>query len=161
VVLGLDYRGFFGNASSKGRGKKDTAVTALTEGSLAGLLARWWAGAGGLGPCRVSGGVEVIVRGAGLVKLRGGDGLLLLAQLDILHLLALLLLLLFYWCGGGKRRIGGAVARVSGGGLGVLKGRPKGLWRGPGRRGRRCPASVPRDVNPLGFVPDLSVRGDG
>jgi hypothetical protein len=40
-------------------------------------------------------GVEVIVRGAVLVKLRGGDGLLLLAQLDVLHLLALLLLLLF------------------------------------------------------------------
>jgi hypothetical protein len=95
VVLALDYGGFFGNADIKGWGKKETTATALTESSLAGLLARWQDGAGGSGPCRVSGCVEVVVRGAGLAKLQGGDSLLLLAQLDVLHLLALLLLLLF------------------------------------------------------------------
>jgi hypothetical protein len=51
--------------------KRERAAAALTEGSLAGFSARWRAGAGGSGPCRVSGGVGVIVRGAGLVKLRG------------------------------------------------------------------------------------------
>jgi hypothetical protein len=34
--------------------------------------------------------------GAGMAELRCGDGLPLLAQLDVLHLLALLLLLLFF-----------------------------------------------------------------
>jgi hypothetical protein len=41
--------------------------------SPAGLLVReamrWWAGAGGSGPCRASGDVEVVVRGAGLLLL--------------------------------------------------------------------------------------------
>jgi MYXO-CTERM domain-containing protein len=45
-------------------------VVELTEGSLAGHLARWWACAGRSGPCRMSGSVEVVVRGVGLVKLR-------------------------------------------------------------------------------------------
>jgi hypothetical protein len=63
------YRRLLGIAGSRGEGK-GTAAVALTEGSLAGHLARWWAGAGGPGPCRMSGGVEVVVRGAGLVKLQ-------------------------------------------------------------------------------------------
>jgi hypothetical protein len=54
--------------------------------------------------------------GAGVVELRCSDGLLLLAQL--------LLLLLSCWCGGSKRGTGGAVARVWGSSLGVLKERP-------------------------------------
>jgi hypothetical protein len=62
--------------------------------------------------------------GVGMAELRCSDGLLLLAQLDVLHLLALLLLLLSYWCSGDKRGTGRAVARVWGSGLGVLKERP-------------------------------------
>jgi hypothetical protein len=66
-------------------------------------LMRWRVGAGGLGPCRARSCVEVVERGTGLVKLRGG--VLLLEQF-------LLLLPFPSWCGAGGRENAGAV-RVS------------------------------------------------
>jgi hypothetical protein len=133
--------------------RRERAAVALTEGSLAGDMKRWRAEAGGSGPCRTCGFVDIIVR----VPAWWRSGAWHHPPPRATSALPPILPLLLFWCGGGGRET--RAARVWGERpRGLLMGLAQGLRRGPGRRGRRCPASVPR---PCGAHPAAAGTGLG